>query len=357
MMPGWLSIVSREIGHIALEMAPYIVLGLLAAVGVHALFPKDKIARWLGKRGLGSTVKASLAGIPLPLCSCGVVPMAMSLKKRGASPGATASFLVSTPETGVDSIAATYAVINPAMTILRPIAAFLTAVTTGLLVESLSPKKDGDEATDPAACSVCGEDSCEDNHSRRSRLWGSFRYVLNEFFPDIANWLVLGLILSGILAVLLPPDLFVGSSSLGQMAMATVVGVALYICASASTPIAAVLMAKGMTPGAALVFLLVGPATNIASLVVIARVLGRRTTAIYLGGVVASSVAIGLIVNATLGSLDWTPRIANPESSERLGLVHWFGALLLLTALLHVWSRQFGRWQHRRDLAATDPVV
>jgi len=348
-MAHWLLNILRETANIAWEMAPFVVLGLLAAVGVYALFPKDRIEQLLGRRGIGSTVKAALVGIPLPLCSCGVVPTALSLKKRGASDGATVSFLVSTPETGVDSIAVTYALINPAMTILRPVAAFISAVITGLLVEGLSRRQDDAKVVDADTCVVCGDDNCANNHSRRSRLAGSFRYVLNDFLPDIANWLVLGIVVSGILAASLPGDLFVGATSLGQMAMVIAIGVPLYICASASTPIAAVLLAKGMTPGAALVFLLVGPATNIASLIVIARVLGKRTAAIYLGGVVISSLAIGLTVNAAFGAWNWTPNITSTSTAESFGLFHYLGAAALFAAFVHVWRRQVTHWwQHRR---------
>ncbi|MEW5702478.1 MAG: SO_0444 family Cu/Zn efflux transporter [Candidatus Zixiibacteriota bacterium] len=353
MTDTWFIIFLRETSRIALQMAPFIVLGLLAAIGVHALFPKGRIERILGRRGIGSTIKAALAGIPLPLCSCAVVPMALSLKKRGASDGATISFLVSTPETGLDSIAVTYALINPLMTILRPIAAFISAVCTGLLVELLPRRADKTVSAEVESCAVCGEDNCETGHSWWSRLVGSFRYVLRDFFPDIANWLVLGMVISGALATVLPNDIFVRSGTLGQMAMVIGLGVPLYICASASTPIAAVLLAKGMTPGAALVFLLVGPATNIASWLAIARLLGRRQTVIYLAVLIVTSVALGLIVNAAFGSMDWTPKIAHFESPETFTVLHWVGAALLLVALISIWSRQLGRWRRLRTAAVT----
>lgn len=331
-MTDWITQVAIETWRIALEMAPYIVLGLIAAVLIYAVFPKDGIQRWLGRRGIGSIVKGALAGIPLPLCSCGVVPVAMSLKRSGASDGATVSFLVSEPETGPDSIAVTYALINPLMTVVRPIAALLVAIATGLAVERLAPRGQSDDNR------INGSDKAYSGRS--DRLKGSFFYVLHDFLPDIANWLVAGIVISGILAVLIPSNWFENLGTTAEMAMGIVVGVPLYICASASTPIAAVFLAKGMSPGAALVFLLVGPATNAASILVIMRQLGVRVTVVYLVVMIAGAVAMGMIVNGALGSLDWTPKIASPEHGEHLGAFHWLGLGILIVSLLYVWGRQ-----------------
>ncbi|HWO57377.1 MAG TPA: permease [bacterium] len=332
-MKTWITNAAIETGRIALEMAPYIVLGLVAAVLIYAAFPKGQIFRWLGRRGIGSIIKGALAGIPLPLCSCGVVPVAMTLRRSGASDGATVSFLVSEPETGPDSIAVTWALINPLMTVLRPVAALVTATATGLAVERFAPRKavfetdrtNGAERTDS---------------SWAARLRGSFDYVMKDFLPDIANWLVVGIVLSGVLAVIIPDNWFERIGSFTQMVMGVVVGVPLYICASASTPIAAVFLAKGMSPGAALVFLLVGPATNAASFAVIVRELGARAATVYLAGMIITAVLLGVLVDATMGSWDWTPRIALVAADERIGIWHWAGLAALVAALGSVWWRQ-----------------
>lgn len=352
-MIDWLFNVLTEIWLLGLEMAPYIIVGLVAAVFVYALFPRDKIQRVLGRPGWGSTVKAALIGIPLPLCSCGVLPTAMSLKKRGASSGATVSFLVSTPETGLDSMAVTYALINPLMTVLRPVAAFISAVLTGAAVDRFSPGKNGAAEDATVACLVCGEQGCSTRHPATARVRASAHYIMFDFFPDIANWLVLGLVLSGVLAAVLPADLFVGSSSLLQMVLVVTAGIPMYICASASTPIAAVLLAKGMAPGAALVFLLVGPATNIASLLVVGRLLGRRTAAVYLIALVVSSIAIGVLVDAFLGGLDWTPRIAEQAMHEHISLFKWLGLILLTLAILHTWKLKATAFMRKRQTASS----
>jgi hypothetical protein len=184
--------------------------------------------------------------------------------------------------------------------------------------------------------------------SRGKRLKLSFLYVMHDFLPDIANWLVLGILLSGVLAVLIPANWFENVGSIGQMVMSVIVGIPLYICASASTPIAAVFLAKGMSPGAALVFLLVGPATNATSFLVIMRELGTRTSIVYLIGMIVTAVTLGLIVDATMGSLDWTPKIAAPGHGEHIGVFHWTGLILLVAALIYVWWRQMKAWQRKR---------
>jgi hypothetical protein len=186
---------------------------------------------------------------------------------------------------------------------------------------------------------------------------GSFKYVLNDFLPDIANWLVLGIVLSGILAVVIPEDWFANLGSPGQMAMSVLVGIPLYICASASTPIAAVFMAKGMNPGAALVFLLVGPATNAASALVLARTLGVRPTVVYLIGLVGSSIAMGFLVNVFMGSWDWTPKIAGPGHGEHIGVFHWVGLGMLVLALAYVWFRQIKKSRLASTLALHEGVM
>ncbi len=334
-MTAWLTQLSIETWRIALEMAPYVVLGLAAAVLVYAVFPKERIQNWMGKRGIGSIVKGALAGIPLPLCSCGVVPVAMTLKRSGASDGATVSFLVSEPETGPDSIAVTWALINPLMTVVRPVAALITAITTGLAVERIAPSTNVHERRTI--------ETDRTQNAWNERLKRSCLYVMHDFLPDIANWLVIGIVISGVLAVLIPANWFENLGSFAQMIMGVVVGVPLYICASASTPIAAVFLAKGMSPGAALVFLLVGPATNAASFLVIARELGVKTAAVYLIGMIVTAIALGVLVNATMGSLDWTPRIADPAHGEHIGLFHYSGLVLLVSALMYVWARQLAK--------------
>jgi len=335
----WVMRIIAETWQVFLEAAPYVVIGLLAAALIHTLFPKEKIETTLGKPGFGSIIKSALFGIPLPLCSCGVLPTALSLKDRGASRGATVSFLVSTPETGLDSIAVTYALINPAMAVLRPVAAFISAVLAGIGVERFGGAEDNAGKVASCGCTTCGDDHCHTHHSWFSRARSSVNYIVNDFFPDIANWMLMGLVVSGVVAALVPEGFLADIPASLQILAAVVAGVPIYICASASTPIAAVLMAKGVSPGAALVFLLVGPATNMASLMVIGRRLGKRTAVVYLGSLVVSALVIAFAVDAFLGGWDWFPKIADPLIHEHVTWFNWIGAAILALGFVYVWIR------------------
>lgn len=339
MIVDWVVRIIAETWAVLLEAAPYVVIGLLAAALIHTLFPKERIEATLGKPGFGSILKSALFGIPLPLCSCGVLPTALSLKDRGASRGATVSFLVSTPETGLDSIAVTYALINPAMAVLRPIAAFISAVLAGVGVERFGRAADNAGKVASCGCDTCGDDHCDVHHTWKSRLRASMHYITTDFFPDIANWMLLGLVISGIVAALVPEGFLASIPGPAQIVAAVVAGVPIYICASASTPIAAVLMAKGVSPGAALVFLLVGPATNMASLMVIGRRLGKRTAIVYLGSVIVTALVIAFAVDAFLGGWDWFPKIADPFIHEHVTWFNWTGTAILSLGFLYVWMR------------------
>jgi len=251
----------------------------------------------LGGRGHGSVWKAALLGVPVPLCSCGVIPAAVGLRKRGAGRGATLSFLISTPETSADSIALTWALLGPLWAVVRPVAAVLVAVVTGTIANLLPDPPV--PTPEPAACG-CGCESKPTPAGKPRRLGRAWRFVFRELVPDIGGWLLLGIALSGILLALLPEQFLEnlpGGAGM-QMLLALIVGVPLYICAAASTPLAAALLLKGLAPGAALVLLLAGPATNLASALVVSRQLGKAGTAVYFGGVALGSLAAGAAVQA-----------------------------------------------------------
>jgi hypothetical protein len=316
-----------------LEAAPYIWIGLLAAGVLHVLVPKDWVIARLGGTGPGSVWKAALLGVPLPLCSCGVIPAAASLRKQGAGRGATLSFLISTPETSIDSLALTYALLGPVWTVIRPVAAVLVAVGTGL-VANLLPDANTTVSSENTCCALCSE-SGDHRHSAGDRLLRGWRFVFGELLPDIGWWLLGGILVSGLLLALLPPDFLAGvpGGPLTQMVAALAIGIPLYICASASTPLAAALLAKGLAPGAAFVLLLAGPATNLASAFVIARQIGRAGTAIYFAGVALGSLLAGAAVQwiAPALSLAGAPQ-------EQVAIPGWAGvgsaALLVLSVVV-----------------------
>lgn len=331
------------------EAGPYVMFGFLAAGLLRVLLPEDAVSRHLGGRGLGPVLRASLLGIPLPLCSCGVIPAAVDLRRQGAGRGASVAFLVSTPESGVDSIAITWALLDPIMTVVRPVAAFMTATVTGLVVDALPPERPAEEAVAASSSSDCGcGDDCHlpdragEPPAMGRRIWRGVRYAFDDLLGDIGGWLLLGVLVAGAMNALLPPDLLFryAGGGLGPMLVMLLAGIPLYICATASTPIAAALVLKGLSPGAALVFLLAGPATNAATIAIVARYWGRRVLAVYLGAIAVCSVGLGLLVDRLYAwsGADITDWVAESVS----GSPGWFetasAALLLVLIGRHLLS-------------------
>lgn len=325
-----------------LEASPYIWLGLICAGLLHAWVPQEWIMAQLGGRGSASVWKAALLGIPIPLCSCGVIPAAVGLRKRGAGRGATLSFLISTPETDIDSIALTWAMLGPLWAIIRPVAAVFVAVGTGL-VANLLPDKQADTAATADNCSCCHDG--EGNVQAASRSRRAYNFVAKELLPDIGLWLLFGILLSGLIMALLPPDFLttLPGGPMVQMLVALLFGIPLYICAAASTPLAAALLMKGMAPGAALVLLLTGPATNLASALVISKQLGKAGTAIYLGGLAVGSLLCGMVVQAL--APNW--KLGSIQVHEEF-LPYWFAnalAISLLAVIIIPWGYRY--WRRR----------
>ncbi|MEN8135195.1 MAG: SO_0444 family Cu/Zn efflux transporter [Thermodesulfobacteriota bacterium] len=290
-----------------LDASVYIIFGIVIAGLLKTFLSTEYVARHLGRGRFKPVLKAALFGIPIPLCSCGVMPAAASLKKQGASNGATIAFLISTPESGVDSISVTYALLDPIMTIARPVAAFVSAVAAGVTESLFSPVNKPAAPTTLEACQIdnccsgeaCSPDEHASHHGVHIRLWASLKYAFVELWGDLATWFAFGLVLSGIITVWIPQEVIAGylGGGLGSMLMMLAAGIPIYICASASTPIAAALILKGVSPGAALVFLLVGPATNMASLSVLTGMLGKRATLRYLLVLAVCSVSFGLLLD------------------------------------------------------------
>ena len=296
-----LSIVTRLITESWLvlgQMAPYLLLGFLVAGVLSVCISPAWVERRLGGRGVGPVLSASLFGVPLPLCSCGVIPVSASIRQHGASRAATTAFLLSTPQTGVDSIAVTYALLGPVFAIFRPVAALLTGVLGGFLVQLLGETDQTDRAEEskPGACT---EACCEGRH-QHNVLLRALRYGFVALPRDIGSSLVVGIAIAGAMSAFVPQGqlhLYVGGGILSILLLMAV-GVPLYVCATASVPIAAGFMHMGASPGAALAFLIAGPATNAATLTTVWKVLGRRTAVLYLISVAVSAIGCGLL-------LDW----------------------------------------------------
>ncbi|MBD3391862.1 MAG: SO_0444 family Cu/Zn efflux transporter [Chitinivibrionales bacterium] len=289
-----------EIVRTFVAMAPYLLLGLTFAGILHVMFSKSIIVRHLGGGTFASTVKAALLGVPLPLCSCGVLPTAVSLRKSRASEGATMSFLISTPQTGIDSIVATYGMLGPVFAVFRPVAAFVMGIVGGVLTNLFGAERAGKARPEDsgAQCPMCYE-TAPHTHGIGEKLSSMVRYAYGSFLDDIATHLVVGIVVSGVIAFVVPEGFFsryMGNTFL-EMLLMIVGGIPLYVCATASIPIAMALMMKGLSPGAAFVFLAVGPATNAAAMTLIGNTMGKRFVAIYIGTIAVLSVAAGYALN------------------------------------------------------------
>ena len=325
--------------------APYVLFGLLMAGLLKAVIPDSFVSRHLGGNSVRAVIKASLLGMPLPLCSCGVVPVAASLKKQGAGPGPTTAFLISTPETGVDSIAITYALLDPIMTVIRPLAALITATSAGLLVNLLPA---GPPAPACALGSSCCNTTCTLQHSSpdtplRRAIPDGIRYAFTQLLADIGPYLLAGIAIAGLITWMIP-DGFIErhlGSGLPSMLIMLAVGIPLYVCASASTPIVAALALKGLSPGAALVFLLAGPATNAATITVVAGLLGKRVAVVYVTVIAVCALVMGMAVNVLYGWLAkdisaWTTGIHHSEG----GLFSTLAAIALLGLIARAVARR-----------------
>jgi uncharacterized protein len=281
------------------DMAPYLLLGFLFAGILKVFVPPNLMTRYLGKSNTSSVINASLFGIPLPLCSCGVLPTGISLYKNGASKGSSVSFLISTPQTGVDSILVTWSMLGLPFAIIRPVVAFITGIMGGLLANKV--EKHGDSVIKK---SVSKHHVPVEKKTITERLKEIFRYAFIEMVSDIAKWLVIGLLIAALITVIIPDNFFTdfNLSGISGMLLILVVSIPLYICATSSVPIAAVLLLKGLSPGALLVFLMAGPATNAATITVIAKNLGKKTLIAYLSSLILGSLAFGLIIDTFLPS-------------------------------------------------------
>ncbi|MBL7969045.1 MAG: SO_0444 family Cu/Zn efflux transporter [Prolixibacteraceae bacterium] len=305
-----------ELVSLFVEMAPWLLFGLVFAGLLKVYFPQEHIDKYLGKPTFKSAVNASLLGVPLPLCSCGVIPTGISFYKNGASKGATNSFLISTPQTGVDSIFATYSMLGWPFAILRPVVAFTTGIIGGVLTNWLLKEKPKpvvpvnsmfaglklDEKKTPQSKATCDDGSCNCHTAPPKETHSLIRaadYAFVELLQDIAKWLIIGFMAAALISVLLPDGFFSMFEGYGFLEILIVLAasVPLYICATGSIPIAAVLLMKGVSPGAALVFMMAGPATNVATITVLAKTMGKKSLFIYLGSIIGGAIFFGLLTN------------------------------------------------------------
>lgn len=328
----------KEVWVLTNEMSPYLLLGFLLAGIMHEFLPSTLYTNHLGKNNFRSVFLAALFGVPLPLCSCGVIPTAMGLRREGASKGATVSFLIATPQTGVDSIIATYSLMGLPFAIIRPIAAFLTAILGGTLVNTIAPN----QPTNPRG--GYRNDPSPSGETKGGRLSRAFSYAFVEMMEDIGKWLIIGLVIAGIITAAVPDSWFTAfqGNTLYSILFVLLFSIPMYLCATGSIPIALALMMKGLTPGAALVLLMAGPASNVASILIINKVLGRKTLAIYLFSIIAGAIAFALGIDYLLPAEWFTAPLASMQEccAEQPG---WFSILctiLMIILLIHALSHK-----------------
>jgi uncharacterized membrane protein YraQ (UPF0718 family) len=315
--------ISAAVIDTVLAMSPYLLFGFLVAGILHVMIRPETVERHLGGRGLLQVVKASLFGVPLPLCSCGVIPVAVSLRKSGAGRGAVTSFLISTPQTGVDSIFVTFSLLGPVYAVFRPVAAFVSGILGGSAVSLIEKEETAAPGRDHSgACAACGAPA------RKKGLRQALSYGFITLPRDINKALIAGVLIAGVIGALVPDDFFAAflGGGLVSMLVMAVAGIPIYVCATASVPIAAALIAKGVSPGAALVFLMTGPATNAATIFAVSKVMGRRTAGIYLASVALTAIAGGLLLDGIYSAAS-----VSPEAS-----IHWMppGWIALSSAAL-----------------------
>jgi hypothetical protein len=356
LLPEFLSSVLLQAFWVLYDGGIFILVGFAIAGAIHVLLDPDRIVRHLGERSLRSAAIAALLGAPLPLCSCGVLPTALSLRRKGASRESTLSFLITTPETGVDSIAVTWAFFGPLMAVIRPVVAILTG-----LVAAVFSLRQSDElhARDAAAAETVATDAAVRPHEhavgphghgpeptltdagardvgRRAKVRLAARYAFVDLFDDLGFWLAFAILLTGVLSALLPAAFFaqvLPGTLLPKLAMIAI-GIPLYVCASASTPLAALFVAKGASMGTALVFLLTGPATNAATIGAISRLLGQPFLRVYLGAIIGVALVAGLTLDLVAPDLGRGLTLAGGADAPALGLVKTAGAVALAALLL-----------------------
>ena len=314
----------REMWGLCLEMAPYLLLGMLVSGLISIFIDSSFIFKHIGQKNAGSVLKSTLFGIPLPLCSCGVIPVAATLRESGASKGATVSFLVSTPQTGVDSIFLTYGMLGPVFALFRPLAALASGFFSGIVINNFDHDMHHHLSE--------SDNVPKTKESLHKRIISGVKYGFLTLPADIAIPLTQGLVVAAVIAILIPPQFIAehfSSSNLIQYTMMLAVSLPIYVCATASIPIAVVLMAKGITPGAAFIFLMAGPATNASSIAVIKNILGKRTLYHYLVLIAFTAISFGYILDNFL-----TVTLPDMSSHTHHHVMDDYGSIILSVIFL-----------------------
>lgn len=341
------------------EMAPYLLLGFFIAGILRVFVPRSLYTKHLAKPGMKSVVKAAALGVPLPLCSCGVIPTTVGLRREGASHGACTSFLIATPQTGVDSIAATYSLMGLPFAIVRPIAALFTAIFGGWLVNKYAHEDKEVEDKD-SSISECAHVKAEET-GLLQKVKEALDYAFVEMMEDVGKWLVVGLLIAALITVAVPNEWLAALHDYKLLNMLIVLAIAIpmYVCATGSIPIAVSLMAKGLTPGAGLVLLMAGPAVNSASMLVIGKVFGKRTLWLYLLSIIIGAMLFGLGIDYLLPGEWFAVKSGITDAAcheEGIGIFSYVCTALLLVLMVNaLWP--WKRHHHHHDDEELDACI
>jgi hypothetical protein len=353
-----------------IESAPWLLLGLLVAGVMHELVPVSFLEKHMGNESFSSISKAAIIGAPLPLCSCGVIPAALGLRRSGASKPSTISFLVSTPETGVDSVSVSYALLGPLYAIIRPITAVLSAIYAGVMVRLFDSEVKGVPASLSTESSCCASEtkapapptSCcasDKGHQHQvaptpsvlTKLSRVVSFASGKLLEDIVVWLLIGLGLAAAIKTWVPTDFLTqwGDGLLAMVVMA-VIGIPMYICATASTPLAVGFLAAGLSPGAVLVFLMAGPATNVSTMGMIKQEMGSRTLMLYLFSVMSASIGFGYGLNYMVNAFSLS-HLINTQSHlhEHGGNVQALYAVCAIVLAALMLRLGWKKWRQARE--------
>jgi len=323
-------------------MSPYLLFGFLVA-GIMSVFISPKLVEThLGGHGIWPVVKASLFGVPLPLCSCGVIPVTVSLRKHGASRGAAISFLLSTPQTGIDSLFVTYGMLGPVFAIFRPVIAFVTGIIGGTAVEIIAPVRNTQQTNgeDESPKQECQDSCCK--KTQDGKIVRLLKYGFITLPKDIGGAMLAGIAIAALIAAFVPEDFVLdGVDALGPfgtMLVMMVLGIPVYVCATASVPLAAVMIAKGIYPGAVLVFLMTGPATNAAAFATIWKVMGGKTAIVYILTVIFCALGSGLLLEFMFPDLG--AKIQHIHEMDPSLLGHISAIVLLAVLLMGIYAKK-----------------
>ncbi len=320
------------------EMSPYLLLGFLIAGVLHSFVPQKIYQQHFSKNNFKSVLYSTLFGIPLPLCSCGVIPTAMSLRKNNASKGATVSFLIATPQTGVDSILATASLMGIPFAIIRPFAALFTALVGGTLVNIFNKNEEEKE-------NLVDINSRSEKKDFKTRCIEALHYGFVEMMQDIGKYLIIGLLIAGLITLFVPDDFFtlLAEYPLANMLLILLFALPMYLCATGSIPIAAALMLKGLSPGAAFVLLMAGPATNMASILIVRKVLERKTLILYLTSIIIGAIVFGLTIDYLLPAEWFSNTFATSKITSCKNDTEWWkiaSSLLFIGLIIHAFIKK-----------------